>query len=60
MSDMKSLAGGRSESPLKQAQFKLDAPDTPAALRGDKKTNDECLDSKTVEELEVLIEEANN
>jgi len=57
---MKSLAGGRADSPLKTAQFRLDAPDTPAAARGEKKHNEENLENKTVEELEVLLEESNN
>ena len=35
-SDQKSVAGGKTDSPLKQAQFRLDAPDTPAAFKGEK------------------------
>lgn len=60
LSDQKSVVGGRSDSPLKQAQFRLDAPDTPAALKGDKKTSEESYESKTVEELEILIEDCNS
>jgi hypothetical protein len=60
-SDQKSVAGGKSDSPLKQAQFRLDAPDTPAAFKNEKNSKDQVdYDSKTVDELEVIIETCQN
>lgn len=55
------MAGGKSDSPLKQAQFRLDVPDTPAAFKNEKNSKEQVdYDSKTVDELEVIIETCQN